>query len=87
MTFFENVAKSEWYVVPSIINKSDQPSVKSSFGPKLTKAEQDQFEIELGIWFFMTGTPVYRIQNKQMQKALRILRPDVTKRSPPLMTI
>jgi hypothetical protein len=74
-----DVPKDEWPDFISIkkVTLHEASSVKKFVLPKLSAADRHRFYIKLAKFFYVTGTPFDRVENKYLLEALQVLRPDV----------
>jgi len=64
--------------VKKIKPQGKQPSMRDFVVPKLTTREQQSFDKNLSMFFYMTGTSYQRIDDPYFEKAMQLLRPSVT---------
>ena len=55
---------------------SSQKSLKGFVLPGFSKKQQDTFNTEMALHFYMTASSFQKVEEKHLQKAISILRPD-----------
>ena len=69
-----SVSSSIQTIKPGLVGQSTIKNVTRL--PRLTKQEQANFDKLIAMHYFITGTSAYRIEEKHLLQALRLLRPD-----------
>jgi hypothetical protein len=58
------------------VSSSRQSSIKSYSVPKLTAKEKHEFQKQIAMHYFATGTSFQRIEDVHLKEAIKMLRPD-----------